>query len=111
MPSAPSLHSAAHRKKQEVSPRKIEHLPSESPNSRACLNKHEFRRAAKPFPHLSKLPHQEPRKDGMHIDARIVIREALRLRLAVIAMHRMVETFAHVVREREWAEAANAVGK
>ncbi len=47
----------------------------------------------------------------MHVDARVVVGETLGLRFAVITMDRMVEAFAHVVREREGAESANAFGK
>jgi hypothetical protein len=47
----------------------------------------------------------------MHVDARVVVGETLGLRLAVISVDRVVEAFAHVIRECEGTEAANAVGK
>ena len=90
---------------------KIEHLASKPPHTRARLNKHKFRRAVEMSPHLRELSRQETGKDGMHVDTCVVVGETLGLRFAVIAVDRMVEAFAHVVRERKRAEAANAVGK
>ena len=90
---------------------KIEYLRGEAPRARARLHKHEFRRAPEAFPHLRELPCQQSRKNGMHIDTGVIIGEAFGFRFAVIAVRRMVEAFAHVVRERDGAEAANAVGQ
>ncbi len=90
---------------------KIEDLGSKPPGTRSRLNKREFRRAVEVVPHFNELSRQETGEDGVHVGAGVVIRETLGLRFAVIAMHRMVEAFAHVVRERKGAEAANAVGK
>ncbi len=78
---------------------------------RARLNEHEFRRTAEVLPHLNKLPGKQTAKDGMHVDACVVVRETLGFCLAVIPFDRMVEALAHIVREGEGAEAANAVGK
>jgi hypothetical protein len=47
----------------------------------------------------------------MHVDACVVVGETAGLRFAVIAVGRMVKALAHVIREREGAEAADAVGK
>ena len=98
-------------KNRELRLAKIECLRSEPPGTRARLNKHKFRRAAEILPHLHELSRQETGKDGMHVDTCVVVCETLGLRFAVIAVDRMVEAFAHVVRERKRAEAANAVGK
>src|SRR5260370_4961795 len=90
---------------------KIENLRSEPPDTRARLNKPEFRRMAEARPHLQELSRKQTGEDGMHRDARVVVGETLRLRFAVIAVAWMIEPFAHVVRERQWAEAANTIGK
>ena len=98
-------------KSRELRLAKIENVASEPPGAGPRLNKRKFRRTAKTFPHLSELSRQETGKDGMHVDTCVVVCETLGLRFAVIAVDRMVEAFAHVVRERKRAEAANAVGK
>src|SRR5260370_34129607 len=85
---------------------KIENLGSKPPAARARLHKRKFRRAAELFPHLRKLPRQETRKNGVHINACVIVRETLGLRFAVITMDRMVEAFSHVVPERHPTEAA-----
>src|SRR5260370_9179763 len=90
---------------------KIENLGSKPPSACSLLNKRKLRWVTKAFPHLGELPSQKTGKNGMHINAGVVVGETLVLRFAVIAMNRMVEAFAHVVRERKGAVAANAVGK
>src|SRR5260370_40214131 len=90
---------------------KIENLGSKTPGTRSRLNKHEFRRVVESFPHFCELPRQETGKDGMYVSAGVVVRETPGLRFAVIAMDRMIETFAHVVRERKGALATSSVGK
>ena len=96
---------------RELGLAEIENVDSASSHTRARLNEHKFRRTAEVLPHLNKLPGQETAKDGMHVDACVVVRETLGFCLAVIPLDRMVEALAHIVREREGAEAANAVGK
>src|SRR5260370_32632841 len=90
---------------------KIEKLRSKPPCARSRLDERKFRGMAEAFPHLGELPSQKTGKNGMHINAGVVVGETLGLRFAVIAMDRMIEAFAHVVRERKGAVAANAVGK
>src|SRR5260370_2913380 len=94
---------------REVRLAKIEHLPGEPPNSRASFNKRKFRGAPEAAPHLGKLSRQKTRKNGMHIDAGVVVGESLQLRFAVIAVYRTVQAFAHVIRERQRAEAPDAL--
>ena len=96
---------------RELGLAKIENVDSASSHARARLNEHEFRRTAEVLPHLNKLPGKETAKDGMHVDACVVVRETLGFSLAVIPLDRMVKALAHIVREREGAKAANAVGK
>src|SRR2546430_14996001 len=76
-------------KNRELRLAKIECLRSEPPGTRARLNKHKFRRAAEILPHLHELSRQETGKDRMHVDAWVVVGEALGLRFAVIAWDRM----------------------
>src|SRR6266567_3085139 len=90
---------------------KIQNLPGEPPHSSAPLNKRKFRRTAEAAPHLGELSRQKTRKNGMNIDACVVISESLRFCFAVIAVHRMVQAFPHIIRERHLAEAPDALCK
>src|SRR5438552_533182 len=90
---------------------KIENLRSKPPRARSALDKRKLRRAAETFPHLGKLSRQKTSKDGMHIDAGVIIGKGFGFCFVVITVHRMVQAFAHVIRERDGAKAANAVGK
>src|SRR5947207_5276574 len=90
---------------------KIENLRNKPPLDRSALDKRKLLRAAESFPHLGELPRQEAGKNGMHIGAGVIIGKAFGFCFAVITVHRMVQAFAHVICERNGAEAANAVGK
>src|ERR1700730_8608737 len=81
------------------------------PDAGAGFDEREFRGTAEMLPHFRELPGQEPSKDGMDIDARVVVGNARGFALAVVAVDGMVETFAHEVRERQRAVPADAVGK
>src|SRR3989442_13986045 len=74
-------------------------------NDRKCL------RASEAFPHFSELTSQQTAKDGMHVGTGVVISETRLLGFAVITVDRMVEAFAHVIRESERAVAADPVGQ
>src|SRR6266568_4682625 len=88
---------------------KIQNLPGEPPHSSTSLNKRKFRRTAEAAPHLGELSRQKTRKNGMNIHAGVVISESLRFCFAVIAVQRMVQALAHVIRERQRSEAPNAL--
>src|SRR5438477_12207432 len=77
---------------------KIENLRSKPPRARSALDKRKLRWAAETFPHLGKLSRQETSKDGMHIDAGVIIGKAFGFCLAVITVNRRVEALAPVLR-------------
>src|SRR2546428_928717 len=86
---------------------KIENVPGEPAGTRARFHHQKSLWPFEVLPHFRKLPAKQPAKDWMHVRARVVIREALRFWFAVIAVHRMVQAFAHVISERNWAVAAD----
>src|SRR5260370_2692815 len=83
----------------------------EAPSARARFNDRNCLRAAEAFPHCGELASQQTAKDGMHVGSGVVISETRLLGFAVITVGRMVEAFAHVIRECERAVAADPLGE
>ena len=81
------------------------------PYTRTCFDKSKFRWTVKVFPHFAELSRQQPSKDGMNIHASVVIGEARGFRLAVIAVDRMIQAFAHEIGECDGPIAADTIGK
>src|SRR5260370_11588773 len=83
----------------------------EAHHARGRFNDRKFLRAAEAFPHFGELASQQTAKDGMHVGTGVVISETRVLAFAVITVDRMVEAFAHVIRESERAVAADPPGE
>src|SRR6266705_146101 len=83
----------------------------EAPRACARFNDRKFLRASAALPHFSALAKQQTAKDGMHVGTGVVIGETRLLGFAVITVDRMVEAFAHVIRECERAVAADPLGE
>ncbi len=83
----------------------------EVPRACARFNDRKFLRASEAFPHFGELASQQTAKDGMHVGTGVVISETRVLAFAVITVDRMVEAFAHVIRESERAVAADPLGE
>src|SRR2546425_1410925 len=83
----------------------------EAPHACARFNDRKFLRASEAFPHFGELASQQTAKDGMHVGTGVVISETCLLGFTVITVDRMVEAFAHVIRECERAVAADPLGE
>ena len=85
--------------------------PARRPTPGACLGHHKRARRAEQLPHFRELPRKQPSKDRMNVDARVVVAEPPGACARVIAVHGMIQTFAHEFGERNGAARANALGK
>ncbi len=83
---------------------KFEDVAGETAHACAAFDKKKFCGTIELLPHLCELTSQQATKYGMNIDAGIVVGETLGFTAAVITVHRMVETFAHVFGESDGPE-------
>src|SRR5437588_1202404 len=89
----------------------IQNVLCQTPHARSRLHQQKFLRPFELLPHPGKFPRQQPAKNRVYVYAGVVIGEPLRFCFAVIAVHGMVQAFAHEIGKREGAAAANAVGE
>src|SRR5207344_811041 len=78
---------------------KFEDVTSKTTDAGAGFDKKKFGGSVQLLPHFSELASEQAAENGMDIDAGVVVGETLRFSAAVIAMHRVVETLAHVLGE------------
>src|SRR5215472_943916 len=89
----------------------IQDVPGEPPHARPRFHQQKLFRPLELLPHLGKFAPEQPAKNRMHVHTRVVIGEPLRFLFAVIAVHRMVQAFAHEVGKTDGAVAAHALGE
>src|SRR5438105_9931881 len=87
---------------------RIQDVLRQPPHSGPCFHQPKFFRTRELPPHPRKFPRQQPAENRMHVHVGVIIGKPLRFRFAVIAVHRMVQAFAHEIGKRDGAVAANA---
>ena len=89
----------------------LEDVASETTNTGASFDEEKFRGTIQLAPHFSELAGEQAAENGMDIDAGVVVGETLRFSATVIAMHRVVETLAHIFGEGDGPKTTNALGE
>ena len=89
----------------------FEDVAGETTDACAGFNEKKFRGTIQLLPHFSELASEQAAENWMNIDAGVVVGETLRFSAAVIAMHRVVETLAHVLGEGDGPKTTDALGE
>lgn len=90
---------------------KFEDVASKTTDAGAGFNEKKFRWTIQLLPHFGELASQQAAENRMNIDAGVVVGETLRFSAAVIAMHRVVETLAHVFGEGDRPKTTDALSE
>ncbi len=90
---------------------KFEDVAGQTADACAHFDEKKFGGTIELLPHFGELTSEQTPKNGMHIDAGVVISEALRFATTVVTVDRMVEALAHVLGKGDRAKAADALGE
>ena len=91
--------------------REFEDVAGEAAGAGGGFNEKKFGGAIELLPHFGELACEEAAENGMDVDAGVVVAEAADFGLRIVAVYRMVETFAHVFGEGDGTKAADACGE
>lgn len=96
---------------RELELREFEDVTGEAAGACGSFDEKEFTRAIELLPHFGELASEKTSENGMDVYAGVVIVEAAGLGLRIVAVDRVVKTFAHVFGKGDGAEPPDAFGE